>query len=134
MSAHRGVIWWSIWPAMVLKMLSNLSQNEKSIRSMWWWERYFRTALWASRACMLSCYVRCIAKCVLVDWEDSPEMEYFWKAPTEGQERNSSAQSCTWTFGSDILRQGVFVISNETLGSYVVKFHDSNILTYLHHP
>ena len=48
MSAHRGAIWWSIWPAMVLKTLNNLSQNGKSIRSMWWWERYFRTALLAA--------------------------------------------------------------------------------------
>ena len=154
MSAHRGVIWWSIWPAMVLKTLKNLSQNGKSIRSMWWWERYFRTALlaalldmwhlnsvssWegvreseyeagcrlhmyrASRACIVSCYVRCLVA------EESPEMQYFWKAPAEGQERSSSAQSCTWAFGSDIFRQGVFVISNETLGRhYVVKFHDPN--------
>ena len=166
MSAHRGVIWWSIWPAMVLKTLKNLSQNGKSIRSMWWWERYFRTALlaalldmwhlnsvssWegvreseyeagcrlhmyrASRACIVSCYVRCLVA------EESPEMQYFWKAPAEGQERSSSAQSCTWAFGSDIFRQGVFVISNETLGRhYVVKFHDPNnhpssSLIILHH-
>ena len=44
-------------------------------------------------------------------------MQYFWKAPTEKQqERNSSTNRSTWAFGSDILRQGVFVISNETLG------------------
>lgn len=85
----------------------------------------------ASRACILSCYVRCIKGEMCFGWvEESPEMQYFWKAPAEGQdgqERNS-AQSCTWAFGSDIFREGVFVISNETLGrSYVVKLHDPNI-------